>query len=157
MTRFEELRRKYPTFRYERFQIDKTATGATVRFHFSIPPDISFTPEVHFEAIPSGWYSVSDEFLENAAFHLGLIEAFSYWKATASPTIEVLAGSMSSQQIEWWEDLLINGMGEFFYRNDIDFTASDFLKIIPAAGSIASAYKQPLPQRSLLTIGGGRD
>jgi UDP-N-acetyl-alpha-D-muramoyl-L-alanyl-L-glutamate epimerase len=48
-------------------------------------------------------------------------------------------------------------MGEFFYRNDIDFTASDFLKIIPATGSIASPYKQPLPQRSLLTIGGGRD
>jgi len=157
MTRFEELRRKYPTFRYERFQIDKTATGATVRFDFSIPPSISFTPEVHFEAVPSGWYSVSEEFLQNAAFHLGLIEAFSYWKATASPTIEVLAGPMSSQQIEWWEDLLINGMGEFFYRNDIDFTASDFVKIIPGTGSIASPYKQPLPQRSLLTIGGGRD
>ena len=65
--------------------------------------------------------------LKNAVFHLGLIESFSYWKATASPVIEVLAGeSHATDQIRWWEDLLINGMGEFFYRNDIDFTARRF-------------------------------
>jgi UDP-N-acetyl-alpha-D-muramoyl-L-alanyl-L-glutamate epimerase len=157
MTRLEELRRKYPTFRYERFQIDKTPTIATARFHFSVPPDIAFTPEVHFEAVKPGWYSVPEEFLNNAVFHLGLIEAFSYWKATVSPTIDVLAGPMSEQQVEWWEDLLINGMGEFFYRNDIDFTAEDFVKIVPAKNSTASGYSGALPRRSLLTIGGGRD
>src|SRR5262245_25154577 len=112
MALFEELRQKYPTFRYEGFRIDKTPSTATARFHFSIPPGISFTPEVHLAAVKDGWYAVPDEFLNNAVFHLGLIEAFSYWKATASPTIEVLAGPMSGPQIEWWKDLLINGMGE---------------------------------------------
>ena len=158
MTRAEELRQKYPTFRYEGFRIDKTPSTATARFHFAIPPSITFTPEVHFEGLKDGWYSVPDEFLNNAVFHLGLIEAFSYWKAAISPTIEVFAGPLSTHQIEWWKDLLINGMGEFFYRNDIDFTSEDFVKIVPLTGAVSSsAYVCPLPQRSLLTIGGGRD
>src|SRR5215831_8235990 len=158
MTRLEELREKYPIFRYERFQIEKTSSRFTARFHFSIPPDVAFSPEVHFEPVSDGWSSVPEEFLNNAAFHLGLIEAFSYWKATASPTIEVAAGPMSGDQILWWEDLLIHGMGEYFYRNDIDFTPENFVKIVPAGGAAApAAYNGTLAQRSLLTIGGGRD
>src|SRR5262249_30583641 len=102
--------------------------------------------------------SVSDEFLDNAVFHLGLIEAFSYWKATASPTIEIYAGNLSVEQVHWWEDLLINGMSEFFYRNDIDFTTDGFVRMIPAgAGAPLAAYNGTLPRRSLPTIGGGRD
>src|SRR2546423_1462983 len=119
MTRFEELRRQYPVFRYDQFEIEKTSSRVTARFKFSIPPGITFTPEVHFEAVHEEWRSVPDESLNNAIFHLGLIESFSYWKATASPIIEVLAGGVNRQQIGWWEDLLIHGMGEFFYRNDI--------------------------------------
>src|SRR5438034_4273022 len=107
MTRLQELRQKYPAFRYERFQIDKSPSRVTVRFHFSIPPDISFAPEVHFEAVSGGWHSIPDDALNNAVFHLGLIEAFSYWKATASPRIEILPGALVPEQIHWWEDLLI--------------------------------------------------
>jgi UDP-N-acetyl-alpha-D-muramoyl-L-alanyl-L-glutamate epimerase len=148
---------KYPAFRYESFEIDRTPTRITARFKFSIPPDISFTPEVHFESVREGWHSVPDEFLHNAIFHLGLIESFSYWKATASPRIEVHAGSLNDEQVRWWEDLLLHGMGEFFYRNDIDFTPPDFVKIIPMAGAVPKPYSASLPKRSLLTIGGGRD
>src|SRR6516162_226963 len=158
MTRFEELRSKYPLFRYERFEIEKTSSRVTARFHFSIPPDIRFTPEVHFESVKEGWSSIPDEALANAVFHLGLIESFSYWKATASPVIEIHAGSISEDQIRWWHDLLVPGMAEFFYRNDIDFTPKDFVSVVSAAGSDSPApYADKLMQRSLLTIGGGRD
>src|SRR5262249_30946207 len=105
-----------------------------------------------------GWQSISDASLQNVVFHLGLIESFSYWKATASPVIEVQAGTLNEEQISWWQDLLVHGMGEYFYRNQIDFTSKDFVKIFAkSAGGPYTPYKQPLPQRSLLTIGGGRD
>ena len=149
---------KHSVFRYNSFTIDRTASRVTARFDFSIPPDISFAPEVHFESVRDGWTSVPDEFLNNAIFHIGLIESFSYWKCTASPVIEIRAGSLGQDQVHWWHDLLMNGMGEFFYRNDIDFTPSDFVKIVPMAGADSSQpYAAPLPSRSLLTIGGGRD
>src|SRR5215471_16857994 len=149
---------KYPVFRYESFALEKTPSRVTARFKFAIPPDISFAPEVHFEGVQDGWNNIADEYINNAIFHLGLIESFSYWKATASPVIEVHAGTLSDEQAHWWHDLLINGMGEFFYRNDIDFTPKDFVNIVPMAGSNPStSYTGPMPIRSLLTIGGGRD
>jgi hypothetical protein len=149
---------KHPLFRYDSFTVDKSPSRVTARFKFSIPPDISFSPEVHFESVPEGWHSVPDEFLNNVIFHLGLIESFSYWKAAASPVIEVHAGTLNDDQVHWWHDLLINGMGEFFYRNNIDFTPKDFVKIVAAAGTNTSRpYNAPLPPQSLLTIGGGRD
>jgi hypothetical protein len=48
-------------------------------------------------------------------------------------------------------------MGEFFYNNDIDFTGRDFVKIVPAANAASRGYAGELPERHLLTIGGGRD
>jgi len=158
MLSFEELRSRYPVFRYESFDLGRSSSQFSARFKFSIPPDISFTPEVVFQSIPDGWHSVSDESLQNAVFHLGLIESFSYWKATASPVIEVHAGTLTSEQVSWWEDLLLNGMGEFFFHNKIDFTSADFVRITAKSNKSAfMVHREPLPARSLLTIGGGRD
>src|SRR5438876_1972596 len=159
--RFKELRRKYPVFRYDSFEVERNSSRLIARFRFSAPPDISFVPEIFFGSITDAWDSAGDEFLHNAVFHLGLIELFSYWKATSSSVIEIRAGGMTAEQVRWWEDLLINGMGEFFYRNDIDFTSTDFVKIIPKPNGSTingyAAYPNQLPARSLLTIGGGRD
>ena len=156
-SQFDELRRRYPVFCYESFEVERNPSHVTARFRFSAAPDISFAPEILFEPVAEGWNSVPDESLNNTIFHLGLIEAFSYWKATASPVIEVRAGNLSLEQIRWWEDLLIHGMGEYFYHNDIDFTATDFVKIVPKGTHEYTAYPNALAPRSLLTIGGGRD
>jgi hypothetical protein len=86
-----------------------------------------------------------------------LIESLSYWKATASPVIEVIPGGLSEDQLRWWHDLLIHGMGEYFYRNDIDFTDPGFVRIVPSSATPPSRFDGKLPRRSLLTIGGGRD
>jgi len=158
MTRCAELRSRYPIFRYESFELERGSSRISVRFRFSVPPDIAFVPEVIFDSVDEPWYAISEESLNNVVFHLGLIESFSYWKATASPVIEVDAGGLSEEQISWWEDLLTHGMGEYFYRNQIDFTAERFVKITSKLGTVQyQAYRDSLPRRSLLTIGGGRD
>src|SRR5438876_8752413 len=146
------LRSKYPVFRYESFAIDRSSPRIVARFKFSIPPDIFFSPEVIFESTREGWRSIPEESLQNLIFYLGLIESFSYWKATASPTIEIHAGSLIEEQVSWWHDLLIHGMGEFFYRNQIDFTPKDFVKIVSkGSGQAHPVYEKSLPARSLLT------
>src|SRR5437899_10677425 len=158
MTRCAELRSRYPIFRYESVELERGSSRISVRFRFSVPPDIAFVPEVIFDSVDEPWYAISEESLNNVVFHLGLIESFSYWKATASPVIEVDAGGLSEEQISWWEDLLTHGMGEYFYRNQIDFTAERFVKITSKLGTVQyQAYRDSLPRRSLLTIGGGRD
>src|SRR5436309_11115697 len=158
MTRVHELRSRYAVFHYERFELERSSSSVTARFRFSIPPDIAFAPEVIFESVEEPWHKIPEESLHNAVFHLGLIESFSYWKATASPVIEVHPAGLSEEQISWWEDLLVRGMGEFFFRNQIDFTTERFVKITSMPNrSRYEVYRGELTGRTLLTIGGGRD
>ena len=71
-----------------------------------------------------------DRVLDNFVFHLGLMEIPSYWKAVCSPKIEIKAGYLNKEQIKWWKDFIMRGMGQFFYENKIDFRKPNFLKII---------------------------
>src|SRR5207247_997501 len=49
-------------------------------------------------------------------------------------------------------------MGEFFFRNQIDFTTERFVKITSMSNtSRYEVYRGELTGRTLLTIGGGRD
>src|SRR5690606_482644 len=73
-------------------------------------------------------HRLSSQTLDNYALHLGLAEVFSYWKAAIPEEIAITAAELSSEQLEFWHDLLIKGMGEFFYVNQIDFTEPDFVK-----------------------------
>lgn len=63
-------------------------------------------------------------------FSLGMVELVSYWKITCSPEVIVEAGVLNDRQILWWKDLYFNGLGEFFYVNDIsEANAQDFMEI----------------------------
>jgi UDP-N-acetyl-alpha-D-muramoyl-L-alanyl-L-glutamate epimerase len=153
------FRSQFPVFEYQSFSIEERAQDLFFRFKFHAAPSLSFSPEVCFVDPPPSWKRLPADALRNCAFHLGLIELLSYWKATCSPTIRIQAGPLMPAQIEWHRDLLMNGMGEFFYRNDINFTGDDFVQIdarAPAAIERA-CYTGSLSDRSLVMIGGGRD
>ena len=94
--------------------------------------------------------------IDNLVFHLGLIELLSYWKAFCSPEISIKCGSLDKQQIEWWKDLILNGMGEFFYQNRIDFRGSNFLKITSGLKK-NNLFTGKLKSDILVPISGGKD
>jgi len=147
--KLNDLRRKYPKFIYEKYtwRISKNprTRASTVRgenleifFDFRVLPDIFFSPKIIIENIDKKrLVKIGDRELNNLIFHLGLMEIPSYWKVTCSPEIEIKTGSLNSEQISFWKDLIIQGMGQFFYENKIDFTQPNFLRII----------SKPEPQR----------
>jgi hypothetical protein len=94
--------------------------------------------------------------LDNLVFNLGMIEMFSYWKAVCSKKIVVKAGKLDSKQIKWWKDILINGMGQYFYENKIDFTSSGFVEIV-SSGSLKVKKGKVIGKGILIPIGGGKD
>ncbi|HTG13741.1 MAG TPA: hypothetical protein VK747_00585 [Blastocatellia bacterium] len=153
----ERLRGQYPVFFYDSFSIDPSGSSLRLQFDYRVPPELSFTTHIVLEHVPDNWRQVPAPVIENLVFHLGLIESFSYWKATCSPSIVINAGPLSAEQIAWWNDLLLHGMREFFYINKIDFTTADFVTLAARDRRIAPAYDQPLSARSLIPIGGGRD
>jgi hypothetical protein len=153
----EGLRAQYPVFYYESFAIEPHDSSLRLRFDYRVPPDLNFTTHTVLEDLPDNWQRIPRPVVENLVLHLGLIESFSYWKATCSPSIVINAGALDDEQVAWWKDLLLHGMREFFYVNKIDFTQEDFVKLSARDSQIVPAYDQRLSNRSLIPIGGGRD
>lgn len=130
-----------------------------ISFSFEIEPDIYFSPKITINNVgQSKINNLDDETINNLAFHLGLMEIPSYWKAACSPEIIIKAGFLTKEQAQWWKNLLLNGMGQFFYTNKIDFTAPNFVAIKNEAKQDFQAFEGKLNQEKILIpIGGGKD
>ena len=167
MNKVNVLRKKYPRFIYEKYYYKIFKNDLKILFDFKIDSNyekcsrsICFKPEITIKNIDKKQLSViGDKVLDNFVFHLGLMEIPSYWKATCSPEIEIKAGYLDKNQIKWWKDLIINGMGQFFYENQINFTKTNFLKIISVTKNITK-NSSPLilvKNRFLIPMGEGKD
>ena len=158
MKKIDVLRKKYPKFLYQGYAYKHSGKDLHIAFTFSVPPDISFHPKVIIKNAPRKHPDI-----ENLVFHLGLMEIPSYWKATCSPNIIIEAGYLNKKQIQWWHDLIFKGMGEYFYKNKIDFTKPNFLTITPVPRVNLNGIKFPnlmelsLMERTLVPVGGGKD
>lgn len=129
-----KLKKKYPEFLYDSFNYSIGEKDFVARFEFRTSSEIVFRPEITIKDIPSdSLLTIDKSILDNFVFHLGLAEIPTYWKATCSPKIIIKCGYLDEKQLDWWKDLLISGMGQFFFENRIDFTAGDFLAIVSAS------------------------
>lgn len=156
-----KLRKKYPKFVYKDFSIERGENNLRISFCFKVEPDIYFVPEITIENIKRSRICALDyQTLQNLAFHLGLMEIPSYWKATCSPEIIIEAGFLTAGQIRWWKNLLLNGLGQFFYTNKIDFTFPNFVKIKTAKKrkqAFLSLKRRLNQDKILVPVGGGKD
>jgi hypothetical protein len=150
---FKELRKNYPEFVYESYAWEIKGKDFHLSFCFK-NGEIEYNPTVVIKNIIAR--SIDKRILDNLVFNLGMIEMLSYWKATCSKKIIINAGSIDKKQINWFKDILINGMGQFFYENKINFTAPDFVEIVSCG---KSAFKKGKVTKNgiLIPIGGGKD
>lgn len=150
----EQLRMRHPRLIYQRFSMAHDAAAVRIGYEFLLEPDIVFRPTL---VIPySGPFD--EAVLAPYVFHLGLVEAISYWKAACPGAFVVEAGPLSPEQIRFWYDLFIHGLGEFLYRNQIDFTKPDFLTIVSRSTESSHAVQLPhAGQSDLVLVGGGKD
>jgi hypothetical protein len=157
----QELRLKYPRFIYEKFAWDYIGDNLSISFKFKTEPDLIFEPEITIEGIAQSFInSIPEWVIDNLCFHLGLVEMLSYWKATCSPEILIRAGYLNDDQLSWWNDLLLHGMGEYFFVNDIDFTQPNFLSITVdnTLGPRHEKYENiQASSSSLILTSGGKD
>ena len=145
-----QLQKKYPRFVYENYSYRNSGKDLKISFNFKIVPDISFNPTLLIKNIPK----LNRARIDNLIFNLGLVEMISYWKATCSPIIEIKTGGLNREQIKWWQDLIMNGMGQFFFENKISFQKPKFIVATPKKQSLA---KPSLDELILVPVGGGKD
>lgn len=176
---FSKLRSLHPRFIYEdwHWELQKnesTGSDLVLTFDFQLENSqnhdeaIHFHPQVTIQNVTESQIALlPTEVFENFLFNLGMMEIPSYWKAACSPEIVINAGTLDTNQIAWWTELLLKGLGEFFYTNDIDFTQKDFVTLSTRHDEDLPSEKPdfspatPPPQKtathSLIPVGGGKD
>ena len=129
--KFNDLRKQYNTFIYDSFLVENTEEEIIIKFKFIIENLTSFEPELRILKNNLD-KKIDDKLIENcknAAFHMGLIELISYWKATCSPNVIIKAGYINEEQINWFKKLYFYGLGELFYTNGIKTNIDDFMSV----------------------------
>lgn len=154
--KFEQLREKYPYLTYETFTVSDEKFQYSIRFHFNLSGKEQFYPLLIIPKQRIG--KLSEETWNTLAFHLGMVELISYWKAAASPTVYIKPYQLNEDQINWWKKLYFHGLGEFFHQNGIETDQSSFM-------DLESLSEHPLPDarpelddnKVLIPMGGGKD
>ncbi|MBP7497200.1 MAG: hypothetical protein KA792_06025 [Bacteroidales bacterium] len=126
--KFDELRKSFDYFSFEGFKINFIPQGLQIVFNFNLAGKYIFEPVLLFEQRKffRDYSSDNIAMLESLAFNIGMIELLSYWKTACPKRIIIKCGELTPKQTYFWKKLYFNGLGEFFYTNNIHTDISDF-------------------------------
>ncbi|MDD4628385.1 MAG: hypothetical protein PHE68_03260 [Candidatus Peribacteraceae bacterium] len=125
-----------------------------IELNYALDDEVFFTETI---ILPTPYALRPTPPSESALFALHLIGGISYYKTCCPKTIKIRSGSLSPEQAKFWNTLYTKGLGEFFFRNQINF--HDLIDF-PSA-SITQSKPTPYALRPtpklLVPIGGGKD
>lgn len=132
-----------------------TVTDGRYDFYYRIKRGetvLDFTDTLLF---PPSDKEIPQQLLTSLLDSLLLMFGISYWKLYCPKTLVVESVTLSKEQATFWNTVYTKGLGEFFYKNNIDFRN---LIQFPVSGRTSS---EPVSferkDRSLLMVGGGKD
>lgn len=111
---------KSKVFRYKDAQI--TDEGHTLLFTYEVVSDTDtyqFQETLTLPVTISG--HISDSFIMAVLRDLHLILGISYFKAFCPTSIDTGSIHLTKEQTEFWDTVFTKGLGEFYYKNKIDY------------------------------------
>lgn len=154
MDKYNEYRLQYKYFYYHGFDIKYYDDYIFVTYDFEIKDLMRFNPTLKVPLDKNINYN--KQMVEKMVFYAGLSEIPSYWKPTCSANIIIECGSLDEKQVSWLKKLMFNGLGEFFYVNNISPSYSDFVNI-KSSGKVYDAVDTKSYDGYLIAVGGGKD
>jgi len=154
MDKYLEFKNKYPNFYYHGFNIEEKENEIFITYDFEIENLMRFNPTLKVPRDKN--ISYDKKLLEKIVFSAGLAEIPSYWKPTCSNNIIIECGYLDDKQISWLKKLIFNGLGEFFYINNINVNYDNFVNII-SKGEKIDATDNNNYDGYLVAVGGGKD
>lgn len=152
MDKYNEFRLLYPDFYYHGFEVKDNIDHIFVIYDFEIKGLMRFNPTLK---VPKKVNRYDKNLLNKMFFSLGLCEIPSYWKATCSPNIIIECGVLDDKQVSWVKKLILNGLGEFFYTNNIN-PEINFVNITSKGESYPFVDNNNY-DGYLIAVGGGKD
>lgn len=115
----------------------------------------SFVEKISFDPARADFTRAPEAVLTAAFDTLFLILGISYWKLFCSKEIKLETIKLSPEQAKFWNTVYTKGLGEFFYKNNIDFRG---LVNFPVS-DVQKQKVEVLPKvgKSLVLWGGGKD
>ncbi len=154
MDKYNEFREKYKEFYYHGFEIKYENDYIFVTYDFEIKDLMRFNPTLRVPFNKDINYD--KKMVEKIVFYAGLAEIPSYWKPTCSPNIIIECGLLDDKQTSWVKKLMFNGLGEFFYVNNIIPSYDDFVSIT-SSGNNYDIIDNKNYDGYLVAVGGGKD
>jgi UDP-N-acetyl-alpha-D-muramoyl-L-alanyl-L-glutamate epimerase len=132
---------------------DSNLEKGEVFFHFGLKGEknVDLTEKVSFPPVTN---KIPEALLKSILDNLMLILGISYWKLYCPKEIIIESNFLTKEQAEFWNTVYAKGLGEFFYKNKIDFKG---LVNFPYEKTEAESVDFPRRDRILLGIGGGKD
>lgn len=140
------------TFVFKGYDLKLEKGGVFFHFGFKGEKNVDFTEKISF---PPATNKIPSDLLKSLLDNLMLILGISYWKAYCPKKIIIENNFLTREQAEFWNTVYTKGLGEFFYKNKLDFRSLVNFPYIE--GIKASAVSFPRKNRSLVGIGGGKD
>jgi UDP-N-acetylmuramoylalanine--D-glutamate ligase len=128
------------------YRLERTAAGTE---------PIAFEEKISFPEKKINWDKVNEELLNRLLFDLHLALGVSYYKTYCPEKIVLEHGSLSSDEAAFWNKLYTKGLGEFFYKNKIDFRG--LIRFPVDKKKTPAAVRVELKERCLLPWGGGKE
>ena len=132
---------------------DANIEKGQILFHYQIRGNkiIDFTEKISF---PPATSKIPQNLLKSILDNLMLILGISYWKTYCPKEIIIEGNFLTKEQANFWNIVYTKGLGEFFYKNKIDFRG---LVHFPFVENGQSPIAFPRKDRALLGLGGGKD
>jgi len=159
--KFNQLREEYPFLEYVGYEAKIDAAGIHVKYEFNLSGKYTFHPgfsipkKRFYQNFPTQ-ESLQTPLIQNILFHIGLIELISYWKAACPPQVIIKGQKLNEQQVSWWKNIYYQGLGEFFYTNEIETSLQEFMTV-STSGETLPPYSISLDETVIVPIGGGKD
>lgn len=141
-------------FTFEGYKAD--IKGGQASFNYSIRDQsqkISFTEKITFPPVQNS--DIPKSLLNNLMQNLMLILGVSYWKLYASHKIIIESNFLNKEQAHFWNTVYTKGLGEFFYKNKIDFRGLIQFPSVKQNSEKTISFQRK--NRILLGLGGGKD
>lgn len=133
---------------------EKDLEKGEVKFFYTLIHDsaeYAFCETLTFPKVSS---TIPDLLLKNVLDSLHLALGISYWKLYCPKDIELTDIHLNQEQVDFWNTVYTKGLGEFFYKNKIDYRGLVKFPIDTSENNAATIERS---NRALIGIGGGKD
>jgi hypothetical protein len=156
--KYLKMRKEFSFFSFESYSYSFKDNIFSAEFHFNLADKYSFRPTFTF---PNRgfykWESIPDELIQNIVFQIGMVELISYWKTACPAKVIIKPHLLTEKQIVFWKKIYFNGLGEFFFLNNINANIDDFMEILADTGSKLEKTDIMTDNSVIIPIGGGKD